>query len=191
MNKLEDELWDVYDINEEFLNKTIKRGEQLENGEYHLYVDIWVINKGKLLLTLRAPDKDTAPSKWENTGGSVISNEKPCDGAVRELYEETGIKVREEELIKIGKYTYGNTISYIYLYRCTDEDMWIKLAPRETVDYIWADFNEAKEMIDKNMFVPEIKDKFNLVSRELEQYSRIERNRNEHYRKTSILEDNM
>lgn len=172
----ETELWDVYDINGHFMNKTIQKGSALCPGEYNLYVDIWVMNEqGRLLLTLRAPDKETAPSKWENTGGAVLSGEKPAAGAVRELFEETGIAVREEDLVEIGVLKSGSRISYIYLYLCKSDDTWIRLSPRETVDYKWEELDIIKRMIDNNMFVPEIKAKFQLAAGKLEEYSKRER----------------
>ena len=161
MNECSEEFWDIYNIDCNPTGKKVKRGDVLWDGEFHLYVDIWVINRqGKILLTLRSPDKDTAPSKWENTGGSVIAGERPRDGAVRELYEETGIKVNVDDLVQIGNHTYNHTISYIYLHLCKNDDMWIKLEPSETVDYIWVDFKDVKEMIENNKLVPEIKEKF-------------------------------
>lgn len=50
---------------------------------------------GKLLTTERSRNK-TYPLKWEVTGGSILKGETAAEGAVRELYEETGIKISTE-----------------------------------------------------------------------------------------------
>lgn len=41
--------------------------------------------------------------KWSTPGGGVNKNENPIDAAVRELYEETGIKVKPDMLNFIGE----------------------------------------------------------------------------------------
>lgn len=97
------EIWDLYNGERQPLNKTHVRGQSLSPGEYHVIVEIWTVNsEGRLLLTLRHPDKDIFPGFWENTGGSILAGETSRQGAVRELFEETGIAVEESELHYLG-----------------------------------------------------------------------------------------
>lgn len=64
------EYWDVYDINRNKTGRLHERGLELEAGEYHLVVDIWIVSSSeKILLTKRHPDKLWG-SYWEFTGGS-------------------------------------------------------------------------------------------------------------------------
>ena len=52
------ELWDLYDENRNLLGKTHVRGVPLQEGEYHLVTDIWMVRPdGKLLITKRHPKK--------------------------------------------------------------------------------------------------------------------------------------
>ena len=72
-------------------------------GEYHIVVEVWTVNNdGEILLTLRHPDKKEYPNFLENTGGSTVAGETSREGAVRELFEETGIVAAENELFYLG-----------------------------------------------------------------------------------------
>ena len=90
------EYWDLYDKNRQKLNKIHLRGKELNEGEYHIVVNIWIINdQNKILLTKRHPNK-IWPLKWECTGGSVIAGEDSFTGAIREVEEEIGIRLKKE-----------------------------------------------------------------------------------------------
>ncbi len=74
------------------------RGEPIPRGEYHIVVQVMTINRnGEILLTQRVPEK-TSGGKWECSGGCAVSGETSRSAAVRELYEETGIRAFEGEL---------------------------------------------------------------------------------------------
>lgn len=92
------EYFDLYTSSREPLGKKVLRGEPIPRGEYHLVVQVMTINqKGQILLTQRVPEK-TSGGKWECSGGCAVSGETARSAAVRELYEETGITAREDEL---------------------------------------------------------------------------------------------
>lgn len=92
------ELWDLYDIDRRPLNRTIQRGQPMQEGEYHLGVTVAVFNtKGEILSTRRAPGKSFA-GQWELPAGGVQAGESPVSAACRELWEETGISAAADEL---------------------------------------------------------------------------------------------
>tara|TARA_Y100000748_G_scaffold65344_1_gene52854 strand:- start:1094 stop:1576 length:483 start_codon:yes stop_codon:yes gene_type:complete len=65
---------------------------------YRLNVGLIVINhKGKLLLCKRKNSNN-----WQFPQGGIDHNEKPRDAAIRELYEEVGIKSNEIKEIAIS-----------------------------------------------------------------------------------------
>ena len=97
------EKWDLFNKNRQSLNRTICRDDNMMKNEYHIVVNIWTINnKKEVLLTFRHPNKKLYPNKWECTGGNIFEGEKSKACAVRELKEETGIDIFENELIFLG-----------------------------------------------------------------------------------------
>ena len=69
------EYWDIYNKNFEKINKRVKRGDKLEDDEYHLVINAWIVNsKGEFLITQRVATKPH-PLMWECTGGSAIEGD--------------------------------------------------------------------------------------------------------------------
>lgn len=56
----------------------------------------------KVLSILRG--KNPFLGMWANPGGNIDEGEEPIEAAVRELWEETGIKVSESQLKYVGKF---------------------------------------------------------------------------------------
>lgn len=84
----------LYDEFKNPLNKTIERGDQIEEGEYALVVLGILLNQNNdILLTKRSSSKKTAPGLWECTAGTVHAGEKSKDAVIREVYEETGLSI--------------------------------------------------------------------------------------------------
>ncbi|MBQ7900775.1 MAG: NUDIX hydrolase, partial [Clostridia bacterium] len=71
------EYWDILDEQRQLMNKLHKRGTPLKRGEFHLVVDIVVINTdGRVLIDRRSPKKRNCPNYWEFTSGSVLAGEQ-------------------------------------------------------------------------------------------------------------------
>ena len=132
------EYWDVYDEHLTPLGRVHRRGDPMEEGAYHLGVDVWVVNaKNEILLTLRAPDKDTLPDEWENTCGSVLAGESAIEGAMRELREETGILAGSEDLHAFFYRKTGHVHLFTYLLRRDVPLSSLTFQPGETVDAMY------------------------------------------------------
>ena len=53
------ELWDIYDKDRNKTGRTMKRGEPMKDGDYHLVVHICIFSSdGKMLIQQRQPFKD-------------------------------------------------------------------------------------------------------------------------------------
>ena len=65
----------------------------------HLGANVILTYQGKLLLEKRR-DSDT----WGLVGGGVKKTEEPLQAITREIYEELGIRVKKEDLRKLGVY---------------------------------------------------------------------------------------
>lgn len=160
---VDEEMWDAYDAQENKLGYEIRRSmaKSLPEGVYHVVVMVYTITKnGKVLTTQRARNK-TYPLKWEVTGGSIIAGESSAKGAARELFEETGISRKPEELISLYEYTDHNKhcIYHGYLNLCDTEER-ITLQPGETMDYMYMPYDEFFEFVMSDRFIPSEQKRF-------------------------------
>lgn len=99
-----------------------------------------------ILLNQRHPQKSWG-LKWECSGGAIVKEESSRDSAIRELQEETGIKVSEKELVYLGKTVMDKhqCIMYTYLV-CLADDVQLNLQAEEVVDGKWLNISEIENM---------------------------------------------
>lgn len=165
------ELWDLYDEDRNPLQKTHPRGKRLPKGAYHLAVGIWTVNdQGRLLLTLRAPEKHDWPNYWENTAGSVLAGESTRQGAVRELREETGLHAREDELVFLGAETGKSTIGDCFAVRKSFTLSDIVFQKGETVDARLVTLPELDALIAEGLVAPPVAGRLQTVRSALEAF---------------------
>lgn len=150
------EYWDLYDKDRNKLEKVVKRGDKLQDDEYHLVVNAWIKNsKNEFLITRRSANK-AHPLMWECTGGSAIKGESSLQAALREVKEELGVEVNPET----GKFI-GSTLRYYP--NCPDIlDVWIfesdvsinkvTIQKEEVCDVMWANAEKIKELYNGNQF---------------------------------------
>lgn len=149
------ELWDLYDKNRKPLGRTVMRGEKLEEGEYHVIVNVLSVNnEGKILITKRHPYKNYG-GMWEITGGAAIKGETSAQAAARELFEETGLKAAPDELSYSSTLIRTRTRSIVdcFLYNGNFSENDIILQPGETVDYKLVSPYQLKQMAEKRQFI--------------------------------------
>lgn len=154
---IDDEIWDAYDEHEHKLGFDIPRSmaKSLPEGVYHIVVMIYTLTEdGNVLITQRARNK-TYPLKWEVTGGSILKDESPVCGAIRELKEETGIHKTPEEMMPMYNFVdhERHTIYHSYLV-VIPKDITIALQMGETMDYRFLPVDEFYEFIKSDRFVP-------------------------------------
>lgn len=150
------ELWDLYDRDGNPLGETWERGHgtylNIPDGKYHLVCDILVRhNDGTFLLTKRHPDKDVYPGYWEaSAGGSAQTGEDCIQCALRELFEETGIRAKDLELINKTIRDRSHSIIYSYLTTVDCDKDRVVLQDGETTDYKWVDASGLIEYADSD-----------------------------------------
>ena len=95
------EYWDVYDADRKRTGKLHRRGHLMNPGEYNVVCEAWIVSGNKLLVTQRCRYKNYG-GLWECTGGAVKAGESSLDCIKREIEEEIGISVSDDELVFRG-----------------------------------------------------------------------------------------
>lgn len=146
------EVFDAFDESGNSLGFELVRGETIPKGVYHKIVQIYTLNENNhILITQRHPLKHFG-YYWEITAGSVIKGEDELSAAIRELEEETGIKVVKENLILMKSYLGQNSIWFSYIHKVDMRKQVIKLAENETIDYRFISLDEFNHMIQTKQF---------------------------------------
>lgn len=144
---------DIYDKNRKFTGKTMNRNEgkvELKEGEYVIQVKCWIVNEeNKVLLTQRRKDKYNG-GMWEPTGGLAISGETSIQAIKRELYEEIGLKMQENNLKLIDSERDERFFRDVYLIRDNISLNHIKFIDGEVIDAKYVTIDEFKNMLENN-----------------------------------------
>lgn len=147
------ELWDVYDQCMQKTGRTHVRGIPLEEGDYHLIVHVYPVNKkGEILIQKRADTVQTKPGLWATTGGSVLQNENFLEGGLRELREELGIVADVEDTRLLAVMQRPNRFRAVWLVRTevAREDLYLQ--EEEVSDAMWATPDTIRKMVQTGEF---------------------------------------
>lgn len=161
------EYWDLLGEDREPLGVLHRRGDLLPKGARHLCVEIITVWNGRILTTLRHPKKHNGGC-WEVTTGSALAGEDTRTAAVRELYEETGIRAEKEELIPFDHVVTPRIFSDTYLLIRKEEPK-ITLQSTETVDYAWLTPAEMLERCREGVVIGHLAERFAQYARMLEE----------------------
>lgn len=123
-------------------------------------VGIMVIRAGKLLLGKRSEDPETADSElhgegtWTMPGGKIEFGESFEDTAVRELFEETGMHLKELRVMCVNndKTEDAHFITIGILAKKYAGEPKVT-EPEEITEWKWFDLNK----IPRNLFMPSAK----------------------------------
>jgi mutator protein MutT len=138
---------DIYDAEGNLTGRVHRRGSTWRKGEYGLVVCVWVYDgKGNILLTRRAKGKSFAGT-WENSGGAAKAGENSRQAIVRELFEETGIRAREDEFEFLGSDRDRSAFYDFYCLKRYVPEEQIVLLPGETDAVQWASYGKIHWMI--------------------------------------------
>ncbi|MDY3118340.1 MAG: NUDIX domain-containing protein [Peptoniphilus sp.] len=141
------EYWDLFDENNVPTQESLRRGERIPKGRYHRVVEAWVRTpSGYYILQKRSMKKRNYPGYWSCTAcGSVVKGEAPDAAMIREMKEEMGIELTEDELVLDRILT--EFPAHYYIYRIekelSEED--ITLDPEEVDDFV---FLKQDDMIE-------------------------------------------
>ncbi|QBA64406.1 NUDIX hydrolase [Muriicola soli] len=99
-----DEWVDILDAEGRYTGEKILKSEAHQNGLFHPTVHIWFFtSEREILLQQRAGNKKTFPLYWDaSVAGHIAAGEVVLKGAVREVEEEIGLKIKANALQPVG-----------------------------------------------------------------------------------------
>ncbi len=148
------ETWDILDKDGKITGRTMKKGEIVPKGYYHLGADVWIINsENKILVQKRSPQKKQSPNVWAMTGGSVIKGETSLQTIERETKEELGIQLNMEKVQLIKRYKTGEVWLDAYIVRQDIKLENICMQEEEVSKVRWATFEEIEKLFDKRQLL--------------------------------------
>lgn len=161
------EIQDIYDANRHPTGKKYERWSNLlKTNEYVIVVEIIIFNKqNEILLSRRSANKKRNPLKWETTQGSVKSKEKSQEAAIRELKEELGISVTEDDLriYKTIKDDSEHIFKDLFWIRKNIKLDEIRFLDGEAIDAMWVTIEKFKEMYNLNELADNMNFNYNYI----------------------------
>ena len=167
-----EEMFDTYTRDGKYLGIQPKSICHSKNpGCYHKPVWVWIINdNNEILVQKRAASKKNHPNMWAApSAGHVLAGEKTLEGAVRETYEELGVETKESDYKFMCEYIDDKAyeIAQVYLLKLNLKEDEFKLQESEVAEVKWLSYDEFKELLYSDEFIP-FADKFKeLILKEL------------------------
>jgi 8-oxo-dGTP pyrophosphatase MutT (NUDIX family) len=125
-----------------------REGDKVKAAESRAVV-VGLMRDGRVLMLQRKDDAAWEPNSWQQPGGMVEKGESIHRAAERELYEETGVRVRPGDLSFLGIAVYretdGRDVS-VYFFGATDWKGNPRIAePRKHQAMGWFPLNDMPE----------------------------------------------
>lgn len=166
VNGREWELFDIYNEDGTPAGYVASRDFAHWKGLWHITAHIWVARPTpagdtELLLQLRSKDKDLYPGCYDtSSAGHIAAGEDIVTGARRELAEELGLTVTEDELRPLGVqkniYDNGNYHDrehcHVFLYRADIADNDIHYQESEVDGVMWLGLEEIARAVETQDF---------------------------------------
>ena len=115
----------------------------ISGSKRHVVVDVLVVKNNKVLMVKRAPHMFLEASKWGTIGGFVDRDETIKQAVEREVFEETGYRVHNLELLLIRDnpdrpHEDRQNVSFVYVCEAGEKD---GEPDKESTEQRWFDFD--------------------------------------------------
>lgn len=164
------EYFDVCDEMGRPTGETVARDVAHRDGVRHRTAHVWIVwrvdGRWQVLLQKRSANKDSFPGKYDtSSAGHIPAGSEPLESAVRELFEELGVRAAPEALeyagwfdIRYEKVFHGspfrdNEYCSVYVYRrpVAVEALTLQADEVERVDWFdlertWAELMERRDL---------------------------------------------
>ena len=161
---------------------TALKSEAHKNGWFHATAHIWLFTTDKkILLQKRALTKKVFPGIWDiSVAGHIGAGEEILEGAKREIFEEIGLELKEEDLIKIGtrihQVSHANGIQdnehhHVFIAELKTSVKQLTLQKEEVADIKLWDLKVLKDTKNiENVLLPRFHDYYCFVYDQIELY---------------------
>ena len=152
---MQEEYWNIYDIDRNLTDRIHKRGVPLAEGDYHLVVHLCIFNsKGELLIQRRQPWKRGWPGLWDLTvGGSAVLGESSREAVEREAKEELGIDISLEGYRPLMTINFKQGFDDYWIIERDIPLESLTLQYDEVAEAKWVNEEELKAMVEKGEFI--------------------------------------
>lgn len=144
---------DVYDNEGNRTGRVVVRGDKstILSEDEHIAVGVIFIenSKGEFLIQKTSIKKG---GKYSSTGGHVDSGETPIESIIREVKEELGIDISNDDVNELGFLLYDKPLRYMFYLRkdiCID-DIVVDNNEVESVSYM--SLEEIRALMDDGLF---------------------------------------
>lgn len=158
---------DIIDKQGKLTNNTATRNEVHQKGLLHHASGLIIVrrinNNWEILSQQRSLNKEKNAGLWDmSASGHILSGESPILSLTREVKEELGISVNQEELFLLGKFWRNevhnktfieNELDYIFLLNKDIDTNLLKIQKDEVEDVKWIKLSEFKVLIDNKKAV--------------------------------------
>ncbi len=146
------ELLDVFDNNGNKTGRVVVRGNKsavLSDNEHIAVGVIFIENsEGKFLMQKTSIEKG---GEYSSTGGHIVSGEEPIVSIKREVLEELGIDVSNENIIELGYMLYDKPLRFLF-YLKKDIDISSVTLQKEEVEFVkYMSVEEINELIEREL----------------------------------------
>ena len=146
------EMLDIYDSNGKVTGRQVIRGDKSVklNADEHIALAVIFIenSKGEYLIQKSSEEKG---SEYGTTGGHVDAGEIPSEAIKREVKEELGINVDNEDIKELGYMLYDVPIRYMYYLKKDININDIKVQAEEVEFVKYMSIDEINDIIDKDL----------------------------------------
>ena len=142
--------------------RVVSRERAHAEGICHRTAHVWVVDRrgerARVLMQKRAQNKESFPGCYDtSSAGHIPAGDEPAQSALRELFEELGIRATAEELsyagsfriqyekMFFGKLFRDNEVTAVYVYEKPVDAKSLVLQPEEVEAAVWFDLQEVVE----------------------------------------------
>jgi 8-oxo-dGTP pyrophosphatase MutT (NUDIX family) len=146
-----EELLQVFDENKNMLDESIERSlkKTLTNGKHFMIILVFIENDGKFLIQKSSKEKG---NDFATTGGHVTYNDDGFITCKKEVSEELGIHLEDDEIEYVDTIDYKNCFCEIYYSSKYINISELNLQEEEVESVNWFSKEEIENIIENNQF---------------------------------------